>query len=116
MLGGTINRQSRRAPNPIILILCPLSGRSGHGRTRCFPASVVNDPKADFTGSAPASGLAGAWVSAGPGMSLKRRFERRLGDAAGVVRDRGRGDRGDHFAEVIFTETGCEELIDVLLI
>src|ERR1700722_15694397 len=57
-----------------------------------------------------------AGTSTGPGMSLKRRFERRLGDAAGVVRDRGRGDRGDHFQEMIFAETGREESIDVLLI
>jgi hypothetical protein len=38
------------------------------------------------------------------GMFLKRRFERRLGDAAGVARDYRRGDRGDHLEEVIFAE------------
>jgi len=48
-------------------------------------------------------------VSTLPSVFLKRRFERRLGGAAGVVRDRRRGDRGDHFEEVIFAESGREE-------
>ena len=49
-------------------------------------------------------------------MSLKRRLKRRLRDAAGVVRDRRRGDRGDHFEEVIFAKTGREESFDVLIV
>ena len=50
-----------------------------------------------------------------PSVHLKPGFERRLGDAAGVVRDRRRGDRGDHFEEVIFAEPRREESIDVLV-
>jgi hypothetical protein len=42
-------------------------------------------------------------------MFLERRIERWLGDAAGVVRDRRRGDRGDHFEEVVLAEPGREE-------
>jgi hypothetical protein len=49
-------------------------------------------------------------------MSLKWGFERRFRDAAGIVRDRGRGDRGDHFEEVIFAEAGREESIDVVIV
>jgi hypothetical protein len=55
------------------------------------------------------------WVSGGPGMSLKRHLKRRLRDAAGVVRDRRRGDRGDYFEEVIFAETSRQESFDVLI-
>jgi hypothetical protein len=46
---------------------------------------------------------------------LKRCFEGRLGDAAAVVRDRRRGDRGDHFEEMIFAEPGRKESIDVFV-
>src|SRR5581483_9153508 len=53
--------------------------------------------------------------SRGPGMSLKRRLERRLGDAACVIRDRRGGDRSDHFQELIFAESGHEESVDVLV-
>src|SRR5271154_585168 len=49
-------------------------------------------------------------------MRLKRRLERGFRNAAGVVRDRGRGDRGDHLESVIFAEAGCDELIEVLII
>jgi hypothetical protein len=57
-----------------------------------------------------------AWILGGPGLSLKRRLERRVRDAAGVVRDRRRGDRGNYFEEVIFAETGREESFDVLMV
>ena len=60
-------------------------------------------------------GIAGA-CSTGPGMSLKRRFERRLRDAAGIVRDRGRGDAAITSRSVIFAETGRDESIDILIV
>jgi hypothetical protein len=45
-------------------------------------------------------------------MSLKRRVERGLRDAAGVVRDRGRGDDGDDLQGMILAETCCDESIE----
>jgi len=54
-------------------------------------------------------------LSSGPGMVLKRLFERRSGNTGGVVRDRRRGDRGDHLEEVILAESRCEESFDVLI-
>jgi hypothetical protein len=60
-------------------------------------ARLVVDPKRTPQQLRLRGDLDGAWISTGPGMSLKWRFERRLRDAAGIVRDRGRGDRGDHF-------------------
>src|SRR5262249_34983146 len=56
------------------------------------------------------------WISTGPGMGLKRRVERRLGDAAGVVRDRGRGACGDPLKEMVLAEARREESIDVLVV
>jgi transcriptional regulator GlxA family with amidase domain len=47
---------------------------------------------------------------------LERRFEWRLGDAAGMVRDRRRGHCGDHFQQVIPAEPGREEAIDLLVV
>src|SRR5579871_4537984 len=54
--------------------------------------------------------------SSRPGMRLKRGLERRLGDAAGVVRDRRRGDRGNHLEKMILAEAGGEEAIDVSIV
>jgi hypothetical protein len=56
------------------------------------------------------------WTLRCPGMFLKRRIERWLGDAAGVVRDRRRGDRRDHFEEVILAKPDREGSIDVLVV
>jgi hypothetical protein len=42
--------------------------------------------------------------------------ERRLGDAAGVVRDRGRRDCRDHLKKMVLAEAGREESIDVLVV
>jgi hypothetical protein len=51
-----------------------------------------------------------------PGVCLKRRIERRrLGDVAGLVRDRRRGDGGDDLEEVIPAEAGREETMGVLV-
>ena len=49
-------------------------------------------------------------------MSLERRLERRFRDAAGIVRDRRGGDDGDDLEGMILAETGCDELIDVLIV
>src|ERR1700677_1261550 len=49
-------------------------------------------------------------------MSLKRRVERGLRDAAGVVRDRGRGDDGDDLQGMIIAETCCDKSIDILIV
>jgi hypothetical protein len=51
-----------------------------------------------------------------PGMGLKLRLERSLRDAAGVVRDRGRGDDGDDLERMIFAEAGRDEPIDILIV
>jgi len=59
---------------------------------------------------------AGCRISTSPGVNLKRRFERSLREAAGVVRDRGRSDRSNHLKGMIFAETRCEETIDVFII
>jgi hypothetical protein len=48
-------------------------------------------------------------------MGLKRHVERRFGDAAGVVRDRGRRDCRDHLKEMVLAEAGREESINVLV-
>src|SRR6516164_501132 len=56
------------------------------------------------------------WISLFPGVSLKWRLERRLGDTAGVVRDRGRGNDGNDLQGVVFAETGRDESIDVLVV
>ena len=51
---GSLNHhQSAKSvvPNADIQILLPLSGRSGHERTRCFPAPVLNDPERRIAGS-----------------------------------------------------------------
>jgi hypothetical protein len=45
-------------------------------------------------------------------MGLKRRVERRLRDAVGVIRDGGRGDCRDHLKEMVLAEAGREESID----
>src|SRR5215831_12953623 len=55
-------------------------------------------------------------ISTGPGVSLKRRLERSLRDAAGVVRDRGGGDDSNDLQGMIFTEAGGDESIDVLIV
>src|SRR5215831_7834446 len=49
-------------------------------------------------------------------MGLKRRVEKRLGYAAGVVRDRGRRDCRDHLKEMVLAEAGREESTDVLVV
>jgi hypothetical protein len=48
-----------------------------------------------------------------PGAGLKLRLERSLRDAAGVVRDRGRGDEGNDLERMIFAEAGRDEPIDI---
>src|ERR1700729_3103160 len=52
----------------------------------------------------------------GPGMSLKRGLQRRLRDASGIVRDRGRGDDGDDLESMILTEAGRDESIDLFIV
>src|SRR6516165_4859856 len=51
-----------------------------------------------------------------PDVSLKGRLERRLGDTAGVVRDRGRGNDGNDLERMVFAETSRNESVDLLVI
>jgi hypothetical protein len=52
----------------------------------------------------------------GPGVSLERSFERRFRNIARVIRYRGGGDGGNDLERVMLAETGCHELIDVLIV
>src|SRR5262249_26112640 len=54
-------------------------------------------------------------ISTLPGVCLKGCFERSLGDAAGVIRDCGRGDDGNDFQGMILAKTRRDKLLNILI-